>query len=185
MTPSLIDTCFPDIKILPLHLHQDARGHFLESYRQSWAASLPGCSGEFLQSNVSASRRHVLRGLHFQRSPAQGKLLHVLAGKVYDVVVDVRQASPRFGQWLGFELSSDAPCLLWVPPGYAHGFVTLSDEAVVSYQCTAYYAPQSEACLLWNDPALVIDWPVSQPQVSARDGQGLTLKALAQEGLCL
>lgn len=185
MLPDLIDTCFPDVKLLALRVHADARGHFLESCRNSWGAMLPGCDGAFVQANMSLSRRGVLRGLHFQRRPPQGKLLHVLRGEVYDVVVDVRGDSPRFGQWASFALSEAEPRLLWVPPGYAHGFVVLSDEALVSYQCTAYYAPDSEACLRWDDPALAIDWPLYQPVLSGRDASGLTLRALQEAGQCL
>lgn len=185
MLPDLIDTRFPDVKLLAPRVHADARGTFLESLRLSWADKLPGFSGAFVQSNMSVSHRGVLRGLHFQRHSTQGKLLHVLRGEVYDVIVDVRSGSPRFGQWEGFALSGSQPRLLWVPPGYAHGFVALSDEVMISYQCTAYYSPESEACLRWDDPALSIDWPVPQPRVSERDAQGLSLSALLEAGSCL
>ena len=185
MFPELIDTPLPDVKLLAPRVHADIRGHFLESYRTAWGAMLPGLEGDFVQANVSLSHKHVLRGLHFQRSPAQGKLLHVLRGEVYDVVVDVRAGSPRFGHWAGFTLSETQPRLLWVPPGYAHGFVVLSEEALLSYQCTAYYSPGSEACLRWDDPALAIDWPVHEPVVSQRDTEGWSLRALREAGLCL
>ncbi|MCB5364119.1 dTDP-4-dehydrorhamnose 3,5-epimerase [Pusillimonas sp. CC-YST705] len=185
MLPNLIDTRLPDVKLLAPRVYADARGHFMESARQAWGALLPGFSGAFVQSNVSLSHQHVLRGLHFQRAPAQGKLLHVLQGEIFDVVVDVRRASPRFGQMASFQLSASKHELLWVPPGYAHGFLVLSEQALVSYQCTAYYSPESEVCLHWNDAALAIAWPVATPLVSERDACGQSLQALQKAGLCL
>jgi len=172
---------FADIALLPLRLHEDTRGFFCEMFRRSW---LPADAG-FVQTNLSLSRKHVLRGLHFQRHPPQGKLIQVLQGQAFDVVVDVRANSPHFGKWKGFTLTARHPQALWIPPGYAHGFVALSDDVLLTYQCTRYYDAPSEICLHWNDPTVAIDWPVACPILSARDTQGLPLHHLLEAGLCL
>jgi len=172
---------FADIALLPLRLHEDARGFFCEMFRRSW---LPADAG-FVQTNLSLSKKNVLRGLHFQRHHPQGKLIQVLQGQAFDVVVDVRANSPHFGKWKGFTLTARHPQALWIPPGYAHGFVALSDDVLLTYQCTRYYDAPSEICLRWNDPTVAIDWPVACPILSARDTQGLPLHHLLEAGLCL
>jgi len=176
---------FADIAVLPLRLHEDARGFFCETLRLSWLQGMPQAASGFVQSNVSLSRKNVLRGLHFQRHPPQGKLVQVLRGEVFDVVVDVRADSPWFGLWKGFTLTARPPQALWIPPGYAHGFVALSDETLVSYQCTCYYDAASEVCLRWDDPGLAITWPVRHPVLSPRDARGWTLAQLRQMAWCL
>jgi len=178
-------SAFSDLKLLPLRLHEDARGFFCEIFRLSNLQDLPQIGSGFVQGNVSMSRKHVLRGLHFQRREPQGKLVQVLQGEIFDVVVDVRQRSATFGRWAGFMLTAKQPQALWIPPGYAHGFVALSDEVLLGYQCTQYYDATSEVCVLWNDPALAIDWPVVNPTVSKRDAGGLPLSRLREMGGCL
>ncbi|MCA9314675.1 MAG: dTDP-4-dehydrorhamnose 3,5-epimerase [Planctomycetes bacterium] len=150
-------------------LLRDSRGHFLEAYKRSAFADV-GITGPFVQENLSQSTRGVLRGLHYQLPPhAQGKLVQVLAGAVFDVCVDLRRDSPDFGRWLGRKLDAEAHELLYLPPGFGHGFVVLSETADVSYRCTAEYAPASERGVRWDDADLAISWPVSDPIVSAKD----------------
>lgn len=147
----------------------DARGYFLETWNAARYAA-HGIATPFVQDNVSLSRRGVLRGLHFQQPAAQGKLVFVLRGAVWDVAVDVRVGSPTFGRWVADELSSDNKRQLWLPPGFAHGFVVLSEEALFAYKCTEPYRPECERAVRWNDPALAIAWPTDAPStVSARD----------------
>lgn len=184
MSLQLIDTAFPDVKLIALRVFPDERGHFVESFREREYQGLPGQNGPFMQDNFSQSKRDVLRGLHFQNPNGQGKLVRALQGSVYDVTVDVREGSPTFGQWQALVLSGDEPRQLWIPPGYAHGFLVLSEQALVEYKCTAYYAPQSEACLRWNDPNLGIDWPCDAPLLSDKDRGGKTLKELLEAGRC-
>lgn len=128
-----------------------------------------GVPHRFVQDNLSSSTRGVLRGLHYQHPNAQGKLVSVARGEVFDVAADIRPDSPSFGQWVGVHLSSDNHRSLYIPPGYAHGFVVLSDEAIFSYKCTEYYAPHCEASLIWNDPDLAIEWPTASPRLSPKD----------------
>lgn len=184
MPLQLIDTALPDVKLIPLRAFKDERGQFLESFRVRDYQGLPGQNGPFVQDNFSVSQRGVLRGLHFQHPNGQGKLVRAVQGRVYDVTVDVRMGSPTFGQWQAFTLSGDEPCHLWIPPGHAHGFLVLSEQALVEYKCTAYYDPLSEACLRWNDPNLGIDWPCEAPLLSEKDQAGKTLKALREAGRC-
>jgi dTDP-4-dehydrorhamnose 3,5-epimerase len=181
VAPVAVDAGLPGLRLVELPVHGDARGWFLESFRMQAYRDLLGAEAVFVQDNVSYSRRHVLRGLHCQVRHPQGKLVSVIQGAIYDVAVDVRRGSPAFGQWRGVTLTQpreatpESPQVLrqlWLPPGFAHGFVALSDIAVVQYKCTDYYRPDDEACLLWNDPALGIDWPVNEPAVSARDRNG-------------
>jgi dTDP-4-dehydrorhamnose 3,5-epimerase len=160
----------------------DARGFFLETYRQAEYAEA-GIPGPFVQDNVSRSRRGVLRGLHFQHPHGQGKLVQVLEGEVFDVAVDVRQDSPTFGRWVGRTLSSETKQQLYIPPGFAHGFVVTSDEALFSYKCTDYYNPASERTLLWNDPGVGVVWPMTSVLISAKDGEGSTLVTLRRDAL--
>lgn len=178
----LSDTAFPDVKLIELRTFSDERGYFLEGFRAQSYQGLPGQNGPFVQDNFSHSKRGVLRGLHFQNPNGQGKLVRAVQGSIYDVTVDVRVGSPTFGQWQALTLSDEQPRQLWIPPGYAHGFLVLSNQALVEYKCTAYYAPQSEACLRWNDPNLGIDWPCDAPVLSDKDRNGRTLKELLEAG---
>lgn len=179
---TLLHTSLPGVKVIELRVFHDERGYFLESHQAKRYKALLGLEHAFVQDNYSHSRRHVLRGLHFQCRHPQGKLLRVAHGEIYDVTVDLRAGSATFGQWQGMVLSHTRPQQLWVPPGFAHGFVVLSDEASVEYKCTDYYHPEDEACLRWDDPALAIDWPVHEPILSGKDRQGLTLQALRDTG---
>lgn len=180
MSLTIIDTELPGVKLIDLNMHHDERGYFLELFQARRYEELLGLRSPFVQDNYSYSKRNVLRGLHFQCRYPQGKLLHVIQGEIYDVAVDVRPYSPTFRQWQGLVLSHTKPRQLWIPAGYAHGFVVLSDEASIEYKCTDYYHSEDEACLIWNDPALGIDWPVSNPIVSAKDRNGLALAALQE-----
>lgn len=182
MSLQLVNTAFPDVKLIPLREFADERGCFLESFRAQNYQGLLGQNGPFVQDNFSRSHRGVLRGLHFQHPEGQGKLVRLIQGSIYDVTVDVRVGSPTFGQWQALTLDDANPQQLWVPPGYAHGFLVLSEQALVEYKCTAYYAPQHEACLRWNDPNLGIDWPNTSPVLSEKDRNGKTLKELVQAG---
>jgi dTDP-4-dehydrorhamnose 3,5-epimerase len=156
----------------------DARGFFLESWSQLAFDEAVGTPVAFVQDNHSRSSRGVLRGLHWQRAPhAQGKLVRVVQGRVFDVAVDLRRASPGFGRWFGCELSGENHRQLWIPPGFAHGFLVLSESADFLYKTTAPYAPAAEACIRWDDPSIAIAWPDAgvAPQVSAKDAAGLAL----------
>lgn len=182
MSLTVTDTALPDVKLIDLRVFSDERGVFLESFQAQHYEALLGLHAPFVQDNYSRSKRHVLRGLHFQCRHPQGKLVRVVHGEVCDVVVDVRPASPTFGRWQGIVLSHVKPQQLWIPPGYAHGFVVLSDEAGVEYKCTDYYHPEDEACLSWDDSTLAIGWPVRAPVLSPKDRLGLSLKALQEAG---
>lgn len=164
----------PDVVLIEPKVFGDARGFFYESFNQKAFNEATGTDHQFVQDNHSRSSRGVLRGLHYQLPPnAQGKLVRVVQGAVFDVAVDIRKSSPTFGQWVGAELSADNHRQLWVPPGFAHGFVVLSDTAEFLYKTTDYYAPQHERCIAWNDPQLAITWPdVGVPQLSAKDQAG-------------
>jgi dTDP-4-dehydrorhamnose 3,5-epimerase len=159
---------------IELRSFADDRGRFMELYREDRYREL-GIDLPFVQDNFSVSKRHVLRGLHYQIEQPQGKLVTVLRGAVLDVVVDLRRSSPTFGQSDRFELSEQNCRQLYVPPGFAHGFVTLEEENVVMYKCTDLYSPPHERTLIWNDPALGIEWPTSAPLVSPKDALGKTL----------
>lgn len=149
-------------------VHRDQRGAFLELWHEERYAR-HGIPGQFAQDNASVSRYGVLRGLHFQHPDGQGKLVSVLRGQVFDVVVDVRSDSVTFGKWLAFELSEENAHQLYVPPGFAHGFVVVSDVAIFAYKCTTPYRPESERVVRWNDPDLGIRWPIERPLISPRD----------------
>ena len=169
-------TSLPDVLLLRPKVFSDERGFFLESYNKRVLAELTGWSGEFVQDNVSRSVRGVLRGLHYQIQQPQGKLVRVVRGAVFDVAVDIRRSSPTFGKWVGTELSEENHRQLWVPPGFAHGFLVLSEFADFLYKTTDYYAPQHERCIAWNDPEIGIEWPAGQqPQLSAKDAAGARL----------
>ena len=159
-------------------VHGDDRGFFLESWNEA-AFAAAGIDARFVQDNHSRSAKGVLRGLHFQQPHPQGKLVRVVAGAVFDAIVDLRRASPTFGQWFGIELSAANKRMLWVPEGFAHGFLSLEDRTDLLYKCTASYAPESEHCLAWDDPAVGIDWPLyGEPLLSAKDRAGQPLADL-------
>jgi dTDP-4-dehydrorhamnose 3,5-epimerase len=174
-------TVLEGVLLIEPKIFGDQRGFFLETYRRE-PYQAAGVASDFVQDNWSRSNRGVLRGLHFQEPHAQGKLVQVIRGAIFDAVVDVRRGSPNFGRWAGIELTGDAPRQLWVPPGFAHGFLTLADGTDVIYKCTDQYAPEHEHCLLWNDPAVGIAWPdlVAPPQLSAKDTAGVTLSNLTE-----
>ena len=174
----IIQTAIPDVVILEPRVFGDDRGFFYESFNQRAFEQAIGTTVNFVQDNHSRSARNVLRGLHYQIQQAQGKLVRVVAGAVYDVAVDIRQQSPTFGQWVGVTLSAENKRQFWVPPGFAHGFLVLSDHAEFLYKTTDYYAPQHERCILWNDPDLAIDWPLegAEPVLSQKDQAGARLR---------
>ena len=168
----------PGVILVKPRVFADDRGFFKETWHTDRFAAT-GIPGPFVQDNHSRSRRHVLRGLHFQIDQSQGKLVFVVRGAVFDVAVDLRRSSPSFGRWWGTELDDRRQHLLWVPPGFAHGFLTLSDEADVVYKCTDYYAPQFERSLRWNDPDVGIAWPLPSgvsPVLSAKDADAPLLR---------
>ncbi|WP_213991148.1 dTDP-4-dehydrorhamnose 3,5-epimerase [Sodalis sp. dw_96] len=172
------DTKIDDVKIIEPKIFGDARGFFLETFEKQRYRSLLGVDLDFVQDNHSRSSKNVLRGLHFQKINPQGKLVRVVRGEVFDVAVDIRRDSPTYGQWEGVILSEENKKQFWIPPGLAHGFVVLTDVADFEYKCTDYYNPQHEGCLLWNDPAVGINWPVTDPLLSEKDKFGKYLKDL-------
>ena len=173
---NILPTELPEVLLLEPKVFGDARGFFLESWNRKTFSGL-GLDLDFLQDNHSRSAQGVLRGLHYQLHRPQGKLVRVTSGAVYDVAIDLRRSSPNFGLWTGHELSSENQRMLWVPPGFGHGFLVLSDTADFLYKTTEYYAPEHERCVLWNDPALGIPWPLSgEPALSAKDKVGSLLK---------
>lgn len=170
MTVNVIETSIPGVLIFEPRVFGDDRGFFMESFNARTFADLTGLKREFVQDNHSRSQKGVLRGLHYQIQNPQGKLVRVVSGSVFDVAVDLRQSSPTFGQWEGVELSAENKRMLWVPEGFAHGFLVLSDSAEFLYKTTDYYFPQHERSLLWSDAALGIKWPLEgQPLLSAKD----------------
>ncbi len=173
----VIPTAIPDVFLIEPKVFGDARGFFFESYNQKVFREATGLDVDFVQDNHSKSSKGVLRGLHYQLPPrVQGKLVRVVQGEVFDVAVDIRKGSATFGQWVGDILSADNKHQLWIPPGFAHGFVTLSATAEFLYKTTDYYSPEHERCIRWDDPAIGIQWPFDfQPQVSAKDAVGSTL----------
>lgn len=173
---NVIETSLPGVLLLEPKVFGDSRGFFFESYNRRVLEEIAGIGGEFVQDNHSRSEKNVLRGLHYQIRQPQGKLVRVVVGEVFDVAVDIRRSSPSFGRWEGFRLSAENKRMLWIPPGFAHGFLVLSDMAEFLYKTTDYYAPEHERSLLWNDPHLAIRWPLSgEPRLSAKDAQGLGL----------
>ena len=168
-------TAIADVLMIEPRVFGDARGFFYESYNQRAFNEATGLSAHFVQDNHSRSAQGVLRGLHYQVQQPQGKLVRVIRGRVFDVAVDLRQRSATLGQWVGVELSEDNQRQLWVPPGFAHGFLVLSESADFLYKTTEYYAPEHERCIAWNDAALGIQWPTEvQPELSAKDATGLS-----------
>lgn len=173
---NIVPTEIPDLLILEPKVFGDDRGFFLESWNASVFKEL-GLDLQFVQDNHSRSARGVLRGLHFQNPNPQGKLVRVVAGRVWDVAVDLRKSSPTFGKWAGVELSAANKRMFWVPPGFAHGFVSLEDGTDFLYKCTSFYEPANEHSLAWDDPTVGIEWPLEGigPQLSAKDKQGKPL----------
>jgi dTDP-4-dehydrorhamnose 3,5-epimerase len=172
-----IQTKIPDVVILEPKIFGDDRGFFLESFNEKVFQSNLNMEVTFVQDNHSKSSRHVLRGLHYQIQHPQGKLVRAVVGSVFDVVVDLRKESAYFGQWVGVELNTENKRQLWVPPGFAHGFVVLSETAEFLYKTTDYYFPEYERCILWNDLDLGIDWPIENPPtLSAKDQAGKLFK---------
>ena len=173
-------TAMPEVVVLEPKVFADERGFFFESYNRRTFHKATGVDVEFVQDNHSRSKKDVLRGLHYQVRQAQGKLVRVIAGEVWDVAVDLRRGSPAFGKWAGFTLSAESRRMAWIPPGFAHGFVVVSASADVLYKATDYYAPEHERTLLWNDPALAIRWPLAgSPILTDKDRRGTPL-ALAE-----
>lgn len=169
----VIETAIPDLLIIEPSVFGDERGFFYESYNQKRLADLAGITDEFVQDNHSRSAKNVLRGLHYQIAKPQGKLVRVTLGEVYDVAVDMRKSSPTYGKWVGVNLSAQNKRMFWIPKGFAHGFLVLSDWAEFLYKASDFYDPASERSLLWNDPSIGINWPLEgEPNLSAKDKQG-------------
>ena len=177
----------PEVVLIEPKVFGDARGFFFESFNQKAFNEATGTNHQFVQDNHSRSSRGVLRGLHYQIQQPQGKLVRVARGAVFDVAVDIRRSSPTFGQWVGAELTEDNQHQLWVPPGFAHGFLVLSESADFLYKTTDYYAPQHERCIAWNDPSIGISWPAlaqgQQPLLSAKDSAAPLLASLGADAL--
>ena len=174
---NVIKTDIPDVLILEPRVFGDDRGFFFESFNSRAFRELAGLEPKFVQDNHSRSGRNVLRGLHYQVKQPQGKLVRVVAGEVFDVAVDLRKSSPTFGNWAGAHLSGDNKRQIWIPEGFAHGFLVLSDSADFLYKTTDYYAPEHERAILWNDPELGIAWPLSgEPILAAKDRTGKPFK---------
>ena len=170
-------TALPEVLIIEPKVFGDQRGFFFESFNQKAFNDATGLEAKFVQDNHSRSTKGVLRGLHYQIQQPQGKLVRVVRGAVFDVAVDLRKASPNFGRWVGVELSEDNHRQLWVPPGFAHGFLVTTDSADFLYKTTEYYAPEFERCVAWNDPAIGVAWPLAgnAPQLSVKDQAGVLL----------
>ena len=172
----VIESVLNGVFLMEPRVFGDARGFFLESFNAKVFKELTGVTAEFVQDNHSRSMRGVLRGLHYQIKQPQGKLVRVVVGSVYDVAVDLRRSSPTFGQWLGAELSADNKRVMWIPPGFAHGFMVTSEAAEFLYKTTDYWAPEHERSLMWNDPALDVAWPLQgEPMLSDKDRKGKPL----------
>ncbi|MDX1914453.1 MAG: dTDP-4-dehydrorhamnose 3,5-epimerase [Methylophilus sp.] len=174
---NIIYTEIPEVMIFEPKVFGDDRGFFLESYNAKKFEETTGIKCEFVQDNHSRSAKNVLRGLHYQIEQAQGKLVRVASGEVFDVAVDIRQSSPTFGKWVGAILSGENKHQMWIPPGFAHGFFVMSDYADFLYKTTDYYAPQHECCIKWDDPTIGVVWPLNgMPILSAKDNTGLSLQ---------
>jgi len=174
---NVIKTPLEGCLVLEPRVFTDERGHFFESFNAKRFDEITGTSTQFLQDNHSQSKAKVLRGLHYQIEQAQGKLVRVVSGAVWDVAVDLRRSSPTFGQWTGVELSADNKRMFWVPAGFAHGFVVTGDHADFLYKTTNYYAPQHERTIAWDDATLAITWPINDPVVNAKDATGTSFVA--------
>jgi len=176
-------TCpIPGLRIIEPKVFGDTRGFFVETWNRRRYGEA-GVDVDFVQDNVSSSRRGTLRGLHFQNPNPQGKLLQVLQGEVFDVAVDIRRNSATFGKWHGLVLSGENKRQFYIPPGFAHGFVVLSETALFQYKCTEFYSPKDEMAIRWDDPDIGIEWPVEQPLLSERDAKALRLQAMPPERL--
>jgi dTDP-4-dehydrorhamnose 3,5-epimerase len=173
----VVKTALPDVLIFEPTVHQDARGYFYESFNQRRFAELAGCQTLFVQDNQARSVKGVLRGLHYQIKQPQAKLVRVLDGEIFDVAVDLRRTSPTFGKWIGVVLSAAAKRQLWIPEGFAHGYLVLSDTVELFYKVSDFYAPEHERTLMWNDPTVAIAWPALEggPILSDKDRRGLPL----------
>jgi dTDP-4-dehydrorhamnose 3,5-epimerase len=170
---TILPTPIPDLLLIEPKVFGDDRGFFFESYNERRFRELTGLNVTFVQDNHSRSAQNVLRGLHYQLPNPQGKLVRVVAGEVFDVAVDLRRSSPTFGRWFGLHISAENKRQLWVPPGFGHGFLVLSDMAEFLYKTTDYYAPEHERCILWNDPDLAVEWPLTgKPLLSSKDAEG-------------
>ena len=170
----VIRSAVPDVLILEPQVYGDERGFFFESYNEKVLAEVAGITAHFVQDNHSRSAKNVLRGLHYQIKQPQGKLVRVIAGEVFDVAVDIRKNSPTFGKWAGYNLSAENKRMAWIPPGFAHGFLVLSDDAEFLYKTTDYWVPEYERCIRWNDTDLAVDWPLQgEPVLSAKDRAGV------------
>lgn len=175
----IIPTQISDVFFIELKVFDDARGYFMETWQRQKFAEI-GIDHNFVQDNQSKSHKHIARGLHYQLHRPQGKLVRVVHGAVWDVAVDIRKDSKTFGKWVGAELSEDNKLLMWIPPGCAHGFLSLRDNSILTYKCSDYYAPEDERTILWNDPTLAIDWPIPlgvTPILSDRDKAGVAFKS--------
>ncbi len=173
----LVPTTLPGVCIVEPDVFGDTRGFFVETWNRRALTGL-GIDADFVQDNHSRSRQGVLRGLHYQVQQPQGKLVRVTCGEVFDVAIDLRRSSPAFGRWAGVTLSADNHRMLWIPPGFAHGFLVISEIADFLYKTTDYYAPEHERCVAWNDPEIGIEWPLSgEPVLSAKDRLGVPLRA--------
>lgn len=172
----VIHTALPDVLVIEPKIFGDERGFFYESFNAQKFQALTGLQVDFVQDNHSLSGKNVLRGMHYQIRQAQGKLVRVIAGEVYDVAVDLRKGSAQFGKWVGATLSAENHRQMWIPPGFAHGFLVMSDKAEFLYKTTDYWAPEHERCLMWNDPDVGIDWPLMEaPILSAKDQLGKSI----------
>ena len=164
--------------IIEPDIYEDDRGFFMETFHNERYRKLLGINLDFVQDNISRSSKNVLRGMHFQKNYPQGKIVKASRGEILDVVVDLRKGSPTYGAWESFKLSEQNKLQVWIPPGFAHGFLVMSDSADFEYKCTEYYHPEDEHCLMWNDPEVKIDWPTNDPILSEKDKKGLSLKDL-------
>jgi dTDP-4-dehydrorhamnose 3,5-epimerase len=174
----VIRSAIPDVLILEPKVYGDERGFFFESYNEKVLAEVAGITAHFVQDNHSRSAKNVMRGLHYQIRHPQGKLVRVTSGEVFDVAVDIRKNSPSFGKWAGFNLSAENKRIAWIPPGFAHGFLVLSDYAEFLYKTTDYWMLEHERCILWNDTDLAVDWPFQgEPLLSAKDQAGVPFRA--------
>ena len=164
--------------IIEPDVYEDDRGFFMETFHNERYRKLLGINLDFVQDNISRSSKNVLRGMHFQRNYPQGKIVKASRGEILDVIVDLRKDSPTYGTWESFKLSEQNKLQVWIPPGFAHGFLVMSDSADIDYKCTEYYHPEDELCLMWNDPEVAIDWTINDPILSEKDKKGLSLKDL-------
>ena len=164
--------------IIEPDVYEDDRGFFMETFHNERYRKLLGINLDFVQDNISRSSKNVLRGMHFQKNYPQGKIVKASRGEILDVVVDLRKDSPTYGTWESFRLSEKNKLQVWIPPGFAHGFLVMSDSADIDYKCTEYYHPEDELCLMWNDPEVAIDWTMNDPILTEKDKKGLSLKDL-------